>query len=233
MFKMNDITGKKFGKLTAIKPVGKTKRGGYSWLCKCDCGGEKVTSLLCLTNGNTTSCGCVITNTSHNMSRTRLYKIWTGMKMRCYTESHASYQNYGGRGIQVCDEWKNSFQSFADWAFATGYNENLTIDRKDNDKDYYPENCRWVPLEFQERNKKNSFYAEYDGKKIPVAILCDELNLPVQVIYHRIIRGATFEEAVTKPIRYRSESRKQNFNECATHESVKEALSKLSSQGLY
>lgn len=232
MAKMKDITGNKFGKLTAIKPVGKNKRGRYLWLCKCDCGGEKIVAQDSLHIGNTKSCGCAVANTKHGHSHTRMYKLWTDMKQRCYNPNTISYSYCGGRGIQVCDDWKNSFQSFADWAFSCGYGDNLTIDRIDNDKDYCPENCRWVTLQFQERNKRTTYFAEHHGEQIPVAILCEELNLPVQVIYHRVLRGSSLEEAVTKPINYRSKERIKKFNKCATKEEFENALLSLSSRGL-
>lgn len=228
MFKMKDIAGKRFGKLTAIKPVGKNKQGKYLWLCECECGREKVVCQSELASGNTISCGCVITNTSHSMSRTKLYKTWTQMKMRCYNQNHVSYYNYGGRGIKVCDEWsgEHSFPSFYNWAINAGYKDGLSLDRIDNGKDYSPENCRWVARPFQERNKRNTFYAEYNGSKIPIAELCAELSIPTQVVYHRIIRGWEFESAVTTPIKYRSKEQANAYNSSVSIQEMKKAIKK-------
>lgn len=232
MAKMKNITGKKFGKLTAVKVFGKSASGKYLWLCKCECGGEKIVSRSDLVTGNTISCGCVITNTSHGMSRTKLYKKWTDIKMRCYNPNNISFPNYGARGIKMCEEWRNDFSAFLSWAIQNGYDDSaprgrFTIDRIDVDGDYCPENCRLVDIQFQERNKRNTYYAEYNGKKIPLAMACAELNLPIQVVYHRIIRGKTLEQAVTTPIKFRSDSRKEEFNSCVSLEFAISVFSRL------
>ena len=229
MPRRNDITGKKFGKLTAIQRAGRDKNGKYLWLCKCDCGGEKIVTSSDLVTGNTKSCGCLVTNKTHGGSYTALYKTWVQMKMRCYNPNHASYYNYGGRGIKVCDEWngEHSFSVFCEWAIGAGYKEGLSLDRIDNEKDYYPENCRWVTRAFQERNKRNTFYAEYNGLQIPIAELCEELNIPSQTVYHRIIRGWKFESAVTTPIKYRSKEREKSFRSAVSVQEMEMAIKRV------
>lgn len=162
-----DLAGQKFGKLTVIEQKGVSKYGHATWLCKCDCGNRSVVLGRNLRNGNTSSCGCLqreragrpIEKTTLAKEYSRLYCVWWGMKVRCYNPKHKGYHRYGGRGITVCDEWINDFQSFCDWAMANGYDENAprgkcTIDRIDNDKGYSPANCRWVDMKVQNQNRE-------------------------------------------------------------------------------
>lgn len=180
-----DITGQKFGRLTAIKYLGKSK-----WRCKCDCGSLTETYSGHLMNGHTKSCGCLnheptIGNTTHGKSNTRLFHIWTSMKQRCYNSNHKHYKNYGGRGIAVCDEWKNDFQAFYDWAINNGYQEGLTIDRIDNNCNYEPNNCRWVDNITQQNNRRNNVYLTYNGKTQTMKQRSNELNVNVKTLYTR------------------------------------------------
>ena len=148
MPKLNDLTGQRFGRLTVLE------RTELKWLCKCDCGNKKIVAGGHLVSGDTKSCGCL--RIKHGMRNTRLYSIWHGMKERCYNTKHKFYKHYGGRGIKVCEEWKNDFQTFADWALSHGYADNLTIDRIDVNGNYEPSNCQWATNAEQQRNKRNS-----------------------------------------------------------------------------
>ena len=170
MGKFVDLTGKRFGRLIVLKRNGLAKDKCILWECQCDCGNITLVRGNNLKNGTTKSCGCLArelaikNNTKHNMSNTRFYNIWQCMKRRCYDPKHECYHNYGGRGIVICDEWLHDFKSFSDWALANGYNDNLSIDRIDNNKGYSPDNCRWATRLEQQTHTRNNIRVEYNGE---------------------------------------------------------------------
>ena len=166
-----DETGNRYGRLTVVCRAGSNKKGIAKWLCECDCGSKTVVLGTKLRRGETKSCGCFeqetrVRNghkrmqTTHGMSRSRLYGVWSGMKKRCNNPSHPHYKDYGGRGISVCDEWVDDFGAFAEWALSHGYNESAskggcTLDRIDPDGDYCPENCRFADMVVQQNNRRD------------------------------------------------------------------------------
>jgi len=168
--KLIDETGNRYGRLTVVCREESIKDGVARWLCQCDCGGKKVVIGSKLRRGETRSCGCLEQETRahnghrrsvHNMSESRLYGVWSGMKTRCNCPSHPHYEDYGGRGISVCDEWANDFQTFAAWALSHGYDEKApkgkcTLDRIDPDGNYCPENCRFADMNVQQNNRRDS-----------------------------------------------------------------------------
>lgn len=152
-----DLTGKRYGKLVAIKRVGRSKDRDSLWLMKCDCGNTCVKNARSLNNGDVTSCGCNYKSYDH--ANGRLYRVYHGMKARCYNKKNVSYKWYGGLGVKVCDEWLNDFNTFAKWALDNGYDKTaprgqLTLDRIDPTGNYEPSNCRWISIAEQQLNKR-------------------------------------------------------------------------------
>lgn len=123
---------------------------------------------------------------THGMSNSRLYYIWRSMKARCNLPSQQNYERYGGRGIKVCDEWYNSFESFRDWAYRHGYDDNLTIDRIDSNGDYSPDNCRWSTMKEQARNTRGNHYIEFNGQIKTLVELSEEYNINYDLLKTRI-----------------------------------------------
>ena len=251
----NDIAGQKFGKLTAIEVVGKTKNGAYKWLCRCDCGNETIVESKSLKNGHTKSCGCIVHKEgwkeniigekfgkltvlrkigrknkrksnywlcrcdcgneievredslrnghtkscgcynkerilervrTHCMSNTRIYSIWSCIIDRVENINATGYQYYGGRGISVCQEWRNDFMSFYNWAISNGYEEHLTIDRIDVNGNYEPSNCRWANWETQANNKRNNHYVFINGERFTVTQISKLYNINLRTLCHRL-----------------------------------------------
>ena len=141
------MIGEKFGRLTVIGE-GIKKQGHRYVECLCECGNILYVRDYKLKSGHTKSCGCLKRNQKtsliHGLSKERIHKEWRGMLHRCKNPSASHYENYGGRGIDVCEEWKYDFMAFYEWSMKNGYSDDLTLDRKDNDNGYSPDNCRWV-----------------------------------------------------------------------------------------
>ena len=206
--KQLNLTGKRFGKLVVIKTAGKTKNGAYLWQCKCDCGNEIIANVGNLKNGHTKSCGCLRVDrcktnfTKHGLEHTRLYGIWSDMRLRCYDEKNIAYHRYGGRGITICNEWKNDVKAFYDWATANGYKDSLTIDRIDNDGNYCPENCRWATVKEQASNRRSNILVTHNGKTQTMKKWANEVGTPYKVVWARMQKlGWSAERALTDPVK--------------------------------
>lgn len=199
-----DITGQRFGRLLAIRRF--PDPNPYSrWLCKCDCGREKVMLLKQLRRrpGGDKSCGCSgHSQLRHGGHRTRLYRIWRGMIQRCYSPKNDSYGRYGARGIVVASEWRD-FAAFQAWAKAHGYAETLSIDRIDSDGNYEPSNCRWATDREQQRNRSNTRFLTYDGERLPLVEWASRLGMKPDTLGHRVDLGWDDERALTTPVKIR------------------------------
>lgn len=204
MSKLIDLTGQKFALLTVISRAENGSKGNAYWNCKCDCGNHTVVSGSNLRSGAVKSCGCLLHKgkDTHHLSNTRLYRIWNAIIQRCNNKDHWAFKYYGEKGIRVCKEWESDFMTFYRWAINNGYLDGLTIDRIDNTKDYYPENCRWVDRKVQANNRTFCKMIEYKGKTQNLMQWCEELNLNYKRVHSRLYRlGWTFEEAISVPVK--------------------------------
>lgn len=204
-----DIAGQKFGKLSVIE-IAERKKGKILWRCKCDCGNEVVALGENIRSGTTKSCGCLIKEngtkiapkvTKHGGSYTRIYRIYCGMKKRCLNPSSDAYHHYGGRGIKICNEWlgDDGFETFREWALSHGYEENLSIDRINNDGDYCPENCRWADKETQSNNTSSNLYLEYNGEVHTASEWSRILEISYTRLTKRVGEGERIEDIVNNP----------------------------------
>ena len=156
MSRIVDLTSKRFGRLVVIEKTDRKSSGSIVWKCKCDCGNEAFVSSGHLRIGHTQSCGCLQKErvTTHGKKNTSEYRSWYGMKSRCYNPNNKRYKNYGGRGIEVCDRWKDSFENFYN-DMGSKPSSKHSIDRIDNDRNYEPGNCKWSTATEQNRNQRN------------------------------------------------------------------------------
>lgn len=203
--KVIDMTGQRFGKLTVLTRAENSNSGKARWLCRCDCGTETIVSRDNLIHGRHISCGCVRKqqvgrlNLRHGASKTRLYSIYTNMITRTENPRATAFHRYGGRGIKVCAEWRNSFEMFRAWALANGYADNLEIDRIDNDKGYSPENCRWVSHKANGRNRHSGKPICYKGESLLAVEWAERTGIPAKCIRRRLSDGWSVEKALTTP----------------------------------
>lgn len=205
-----DWTNQRFGKLVVVKYLYTNKRRKAVWLCKCDCGNYTEQPSERLVTGNTRSCGCLhIEATKKNIRKAiehntinktveerDIYKKFQQMKKRCYSPKCKAYNNYGGRGIDICSEWLNDYRTFIEWSLNNGYQKGLSIDRIDNNKGYYPENCRWVNNLTQQNNKRNNRYLEFEGEKYTIAEWSRIKNIPAPTISDRLRRKYTIDKVL-------------------------------------
>ena len=159
MTRLEDLTGKKFNKLTVLMRDSEKKNRPY-WICECECGNHVSVRADLLKSGNTKACGCLYNK--HNQAKqgnhSRIYNVYNDMKKRCYNPNNKSYKWYGEQGICICDEWlgENGFLNFYKWSMENGYSDKYTLDRIDATQNYSPSNCRWVEWSIQANNKRNN-----------------------------------------------------------------------------
>lgn len=200
-----DLTGHKFGRWTVLRHHPERYGGQTQWLCRCDCGTERLVVRGRLIRGTSTSCGCFRSEfhsdrmTNHGMSKHRLFPTWLGMMGRCYNPDNPAYGKYGGRGITVCERWR-------DVASFIGDNEHLalpglTIDRVDNDGHYEPGNCRWATRTQQALNRSSNVPITYAGRTQTIFEWARELNMRPRTLWCRIqVLRWPIEVAMTTPV---------------------------------
>lgn len=205
-----DKTGKTFGRWTVLYRLpNRIDRSGNPhtmFRCKCECGTEKDVQASSLYSGRSTSCGCVHKEkaqqtaadnfSTHKHSKERLYRIWNGMKRRCFAKGRSNYDDYGGRGITICAEWLD-YATFRAWAVDNGYDDTKTIDRIDNDGNYEPSNCRWTTRTVQANNRRSSKLVTHNDETKTLAEWARFYDVDYKKLYWRLeYGGLSFEESV-------------------------------------
>lgn len=209
---IKDISGRRTGRLTAISPNGLDDKGRYLWLCRCDCGNEKTLPIQSLApGGNTKSCGCLRAENNrkrpvrpsvnvthgessyHKGSRTPEYNTWLAMRQRCLDPKHSTYENYGAKGILLCERWARSFEAFLEDMGRKPF-ARASIDRIDTTKHYEPSNCRWASTRQQQNNRTNNRYAVVEGTRRTAAETIRELGLPSRSVYRWLDKVAPSED---------------------------------------
>lgn len=206
MSKFIDLTGKRFGRLTVVQRLGSDRWGNSRWLCKCDCNSqETIVSSGHLRSNHTQSCGCFhlekITKHGHAIGgkESKTYRSWDHMIQRCTNPNFKQYKDYGGRGITVCERW-NKFENFLEDMEEAP--KGLQLDRINNNKEYYKENCRWATKKQQHRNTRKNHLETYDGKIQCIAAWAEKFNINTSTLISRInILGWSIKKALTTPVR--------------------------------
>lgn len=203
-----DITGQRFNRLIVLGREGNTAAGNAPWLCGCDCGNLTRVTGSALKNNYTKSCGCLmperqrIVNTTHGMTKKRIYKLWIAMKARCLNPNNKDFEYYSKKGI--CERW-HRFENFYE-DMGQAYEEhvkihgpnNTTIDRKDNDKGYSLDNCRWVTKDIQAVNKKKTAFYELDGERLTTKQISNRFNISNQNLQIYLKRGYSLLQAIER-----------------------------------
>lgn len=214
MSNFKNLANQKFGYLTAIKRapdyIQANGRHRTMWLCKCKCGNTAIVGTDQLTGNYTKSCGCFHikrakdANTKHGLEGTRIYRIWRNVKTRCLNKNNKRYKDYGERGIKICTKWLD-FQGFYEdmgksyEKHIKNYGEkNTSIDRKDTNKGYYKENCKWSTLIQQANNKRNNHYITFNGETLSLSQTARKYHLTKAVLTYRINNGWSVEKSLTK-----------------------------------
>lgn len=204
MGRFEDLTGQKFGRLTVI---GRAENKGSQtyWKCKCDCGNECTVNAYCLKKGFTKSCCCFRKDflIVHGMYDTKIYKTWENINSRCNNPNTPEYPNYGGRGIRICDEWKN-FQDFYNYVSKLPHfgEEGYSLDRIDNNGNYAPNNVRWADIKTQQRNKRTNLLVEYNGAEMILKDAAKLSGISYATLLHRYSKGETGEK-LFRPVKKR------------------------------
>ena len=189
MPKAIDMIGQRFGRLVVISRAENSSGGSAMWNCDCDCGETSIVIGGALRSGHTSSCGCLKNektterNFKHGMVGTSTHRIWTGMKQRCTNPNDTTYRNYGGRGITVCERWDKFDNFYADMGKRP---KGMSIERKDNNGNYCPENCCWETRWNQARNRRSNRIIKYEGREQCMADWADEFGVDRGTLRQRL-----------------------------------------------
>lgn len=203
------VIGKTYGRLTVLELNHdfKTRNCGANYKCQCSCGNIKNVFFVHLNNGSTKSCGCLARETAqkqmttHGKSKTRLFRIWQGIKSRCFNMSVKDYYRYGGRGITVCEDWRIDFKNFYSWSIENGYSESLSLDRINNNNNYSPNNCKWsTPIEQQNNTRLNKACIINNKYFTSLAEVSRVYNIKLKTIY-RLYRSGNLEKYINEHIK--------------------------------
>lgn len=200
-----DVTGQKFGKLTAVRPSRPDENGRWYWIFNCECGNSVERKLSHIMKGKSlgsvSHCGCSPALKTHGLSKKfeKLKWVWVAMKQRCYNPSCKDFPHYGQRGIIVCQEW-HDFEKFHTWAISSGYKDKVTIERVDVNGHYCPENCTWVKNERQALNRTNTLKYKYQGKMYDIRELSELSGINYHTLKGRLTNyGWSVERAISEP----------------------------------
>jgi hypothetical protein len=201
ILKESEGIGLVFGRLTVMGWAGRDSRNHQLWRCICSCGAECALEMYPLKKGQVKSCGCYKVDTagvqsithgaasrSSDPEVTRIFRVWTKIRSRCLNSRDRAYQDYGGRGITICESWMNFSNFYRDMGHPSA---GLTVERLDVNKGYEPGNCIWLPLNKQNENKRNTIRVSYNGKVWCLKRLCEHLGVPYTRTYKRLKRNQT------------------------------------------
>lgn len=187
-----DLTGKRFGRWLVIERSPNRKKA-VMWLCRCDCGTEKVVHGTSLKSGVSTMCRKCSDHSHkprfHGLTHHPLYRVWQRIKSSTTNPNHQDYEWYGGKGVRVCEEWFNDFTKFYEWSIANGYQPGLTIDRIEVNGNYEPSNCRWVPFKAQTLNRTDNTYLTHDGITRTIKEWSQITGIKPSTLYARARKG--------------------------------------------
>lgn len=202
-----DLTGQKFGRLTVLARVWRVNTSAAYWLCRCDCGTLRVVYGTNLTKGLSKSCGClqkeIVTecNSSHGLSHSRIYRIWSNIKTNCHNPNSPNYAYSGAKGVDVCDEWQK-FDSFYEWSMMNGYADDLVLGRINKNKGYSPDNCIWVTYKTDCNNRSYNNNIEFRGEVHTLKEWSEKLDIPRNTLWMRLNKyGWTIERTLTTKVR--------------------------------
>lgn len=201
-----DMIGKIFGALTVIGFSHKDKFNKARWSCRCECGSEKIAEGSKLRKGEIKSCGCLTVKliskglTTHGMSKSKTYKIWSSMKNRCNNQRDPAYVWYGGRGIKICVRWMKFENFLADMG---EHPEGMSIERKDNNGNYELENCKWATREEQGRNTSSNVFITFNSETLHVSEFARKVGMSPACLHSRLRYGWSIERALNEPVRKR------------------------------